>query len=88
MCFVCLFVDQRHGSTWDDKGTRMVRNLRGIVFTVSKKRTLYLRALSFFLPVLMLRVIKVRVTALYAPTHFFLLAQVCECLSVVVFQYV
>lgn len=66
----------------------MVRNLCGIVFTVSKKRTMYLGALSFFLPVLMLRVIKVHVIALYALPHFFLLTQVCECLSVVVFQYV
>lgn len=49
---------------------------------------MYLRALCFFLPLLMLRVIKVRVAALYARSHFFLLIQVYECLSVVLFQYV
>lgn len=49
---------------------------------------MYLGALIFFLPSLMPRIIKVRIIALYALTLFFLLTQVCECLSVVVFQYV
>lgn len=87
---VCLFAGrskQRHSSTRKKKA-RVVGNLCGIVFTVSEQRTMYLGALWFFLPLLMLRVIKVRVRALDARSRFFLLTQVCECLSVVLFQYV
>lgn len=87
---VCLFVVDQSKDTvaLGMKSLHMVRNLCGIVFTVAEKRTMYLGALCFFLPLLMLRVIKVCFTALYARSHFFLLTQVCECLSVVLFQYV